>query len=184
MIVCTSGELNLAGGSMHPNPDGNRRVPAADVDTATAYMLPWAVVPRIVMDTNVFVAALLSATGSNRAAVRACLMGRAMPLMGAALFAEHEGLLDRADLMKGCVISAAERRSLFEAYLSVCSWVKIYFLWRPNLPDEADNHLLELALAGHARAVVTNNLCDLQRGELSFPELRILTPTEFLKTLP
>ena len=53
-----------------------------------------------------------------------------------------------------------------------------------NLPDEADNHLIELALAGHADAIVTHNVRDLRRGELSFPDLHILTPTEFLKSLP
>jgi hypothetical protein len=47
--------------------------------------------------------------------------------------------------------------------------VKVYYLWRPNLPDEADNHLIELALAGGADTIVTNNLRDVSRGELTFP---------------
>ncbi len=135
------------------------------------------------MDTNVFVAAMLSAKGSNRAVLRACLSGKAVPLMGAALFSEYEDLLARDNLMKECPVSSAERRVLLEALLAVSTWVKIYYLWRPNLPDEADNHLLELALAGHAAAIVTNNIRDLRGGELSFPDLRILTPAEFLKTL-
>jgi len=37
-------------------------------------------------------------------------------------------------------------------------------------------------MAGGADAIVTNNVRDVRRGELSFPSLRILTPTEFLKT--
>jgi putative PIN family toxin of toxin-antitoxin system len=136
------------------------------------------------MDTNVFIAALLSATGSNRAILRACLSGKAVPLMGAALFAEYEALLGRGDLMKACPISSGERRVLLEAFLSMSTWVKIYYLWRPNLPDEADNHLIELALAGHADAIVTNNVRDLRGGELNFPDLPILAPVQFLKTLP
>lgn len=136
------------------------------------------------MDTNVFVAALLSMTGSNRAVLRACLSGKAMPLMGAALFSEYEDLLGRGSLLQACPVSLTERRMLLEALLSVSTWVKIYYLWRPNLPDEADNHLIELALAGHADAIVTNNVRDLRGGELNFPDLRILTPTQFLKSLP
>jgi putative PIN family toxin of toxin-antitoxin system len=136
------------------------------------------------MDTNVFIAALLSATGTNRAILRACLSGKARPLMGAALFHEYEDLLGRGDLMKRCPVSAADRRTLLDSFLSVCTWVKVYYLWRPNLPDEADNHLIELALAGNAAAIVTNNVRDLRRGQLRFPDIGIFTPTQFLKTLP
>lgn len=136
------------------------------------------------MDTNVFVAALLSATGSNRGVLRACLSGKAVPLMGEALFSEYEDLLGRGALFSACPISATERRVLLESLLSVSSWVKIYYLWRPNLPDEADNHLVELALAGHADAIVTNNVRDLRAGELSFADLQIQTPNQFLRSLP
>jgi putative PIN family toxin of toxin-antitoxin system len=141
-------------------------------------------VPRIVMDTNVFVGSLLSEGGKNRDVLRACLSGRVQPLMGVALFSEYEDLLGRADLFKKCPVSSTERQTLFEALLSVSSWVKIYYLWRPNLPDEGDNHLVELALAGNADAVVTNNIRDFRRGDLNFPALRIQTPNDFLKTLP
>lgn len=55
--------------------------------------------------------------------------------------------------------------------------------WRPNLLDEDDNHLIELAIAGHAQAVVTHNVRDLTRGELVWPHLRVLTPAQFLEEL-
>ncbi len=140
--------------------------------------------PRVVVDTNVFIAAILSPAGENRDVLRACLLGRAKPLMGAALFHEYEDLLGRSDLMAKGPLSAAERQSLFEAFLSVADWIKVYFLWRPNLPDEADNHLIELALAGSAETIITNNLKDLGNGELRFPGLTIQSPNQFLATLP
>ena len=140
--------------------------------------------PRIVVDTSVFIAAILSPAGENRAVVRACLLGKALPLMGAALFHEYEDVLARAPLMHKSPLTAWERQTLFEAFLAVTEWVKIYFLWRPNLPDEADNHLIELALAGSASTVVTNNLADLQRGELRFPGLQLQHPKQFLQTIP
>ena len=140
--------------------------------------------PRIVVDTSVFTAAILSPAGENRAVVRACLLGTALPLMGAALFHEYEDLLARDSLMRKSPLTASERETLFEAFLAVSEWVKIYFLWRPNLPDEADNHLIELALAGSAGTIVTNNLTDIQRGELRFPGLQILHHKQFLQTIP
>lgn len=138
---------------------------------------------RIVLDTNVFVGALLSPAGDNRAVVRACLKGEATPLFGAALMHEYEDLMGRADLMNKSPLNARERDTLLSAVLSVSEWVKIYYLWRPNLPDEADNHLVELALAGAADAIVTHNTKDLTRGQLSFPNLRILKPQSFLEAI-
>ncbi|MGB4059297.1 MAG: PIN domain-containing protein [Burkholderiaceae bacterium] len=60
----------------------------------------------------------------------------------------------------------------------------MYNLWRPNLPDEGDNHLIELAVAGGASHVVTKNLRDVQRMERRFPGLQIVLPEDFLKELP
>ena len=70
------------------------------------------------------------------------------------------------------------------ALASVGRWVNVYYGWRPNLPDEADNHLIELALAGGAQAIITHNLRDLQRGELQLGALRIVTPAQSLEIWP
>lgn len=61
------------------------------------------------MDTNVFISAILSSTGSNRKLIRACLEGKATPLMGAALFHEYEDLLSRAETMKRSLINERDR---------------------------------------------------------------------------
>jgi uncharacterized protein len=136
---------------------------------------------RIVVDTNVFIGAILSkAGGDNREVLRRCLAGEIKPLMGVALLAEYEDLMNRRDLMLLAPISEGERFDLLEAFLSVCDWVKIYYLWRPNLRDEADNHLIELAVSGGAGAIVTQNGRDLGRGELRFDSLLVQTPSEFI----
>ena len=67
--------------------------------------------------------------------------------------------------------------------LSVCEWVQVYYLWRPNLRDEGDNHIVELAVAGGASAIVTNNVADFRGAELRFPDVQILTPKTLLKDL-
>ena len=59
----------------------------------------------------------------------------------------------------------------------------VYYLWRPNLPDEGDNHILELAVAGGAESIVTQNIRDFRRSELRFPGIAVLTPEEFLQRL-
>jgi len=139
---------------------------------------------RVVIDTNVFAGALLGGTGYNRLVIRACLSGRLKPLMGQALFLEHEDVLNRRALFRTSPLSRQERQVLFAAFLSVCEWVQIYFSWRPNLPDEADNHIVELAVAGGAAIIVTNNVRDFQGADLRFPDLRMVAPRELVKELP
>lgn len=82
-----------------------------------------------------------------------------------------------------CRLNLAEREELLDIFLASCDWTRIYFAWRPHLPDEADNHLVELAVAGGARFIVTRNLRDVARMELRFPELRIVGPEGFLKEI-
>ena len=139
---------------------------------------------RVVIDTNVFAGALVGGTGYNRRVIRACLSGRLKPLMGQALFLEYEDVLSRSAIFRTSPLSRQERQELFAAFLSVCEWVQIYFSWRPNLPDEADNHIVELAVAGGAAMIVTNNLRDFQGADLRFPDLRMVAPRELVKELP
>lgn len=80
-----------------------------------------------------------------------------------------------------CIFPADKRRSLFAAFASVCRKTEIYYLWRPNLRDEGDNHVVELAVAAAAKVVVTHNVSDFVRTELRFPALRVLTPAQLLK---
>lgn len=137
---------------------------------------------RVVIDTNVFIGACLG-RGAANAVIAAGLQGRYTPLMGAALFAEYEDVMGRAALFDGCRLTPDEREALLDVFLSCCEWTRVYYLWRPNLRDEADNHLVELAVAGAAECIVTHNLRDLRAMELRFPALRVLTPDDFLKEI-
>lgn len=138
---------------------------------------------RVVVDTNVLAGALIGRSTHNRRVIRACLEGRFRPLLGQTLFLEYEDVFGREDLFRESPLSRTERREFFAAFLSVSEWVQVYYLWRPNLPDEADNHLVELAVAGHAAMIVTNNSRDFRTAELRFPDLRVVTPRELIKEL-
>jgi len=136
-----------------------------------------------VIDTNVLAGALLRREGQNRDVLRACFQEHLKPLVGQALFLEYEDVLGREQLFRKSPLAASERRQLFEAFLSVCEWVQVYYLWRPNLRDEGDNHILELAVAGGASIIVTNNVADFRGSELRFADIRILSPKILLKEL-
>lgn len=133
----------------------------------------------IVIDTNVFVAGLRSAAGASRILLRKALEGKFQPLFGNALWSEYQDLLGRPVWSERT--TAVERQQVLAALALRGRWVTVYYGWRPNLPDEADNHLIELALAGGAVAIVTHNLRDIQGGELHLGALRVLTPAQCME---
>jgi len=135
----------------------------------------------VVVDTNVFVAALRSEGGASRAVLRHCLTGRWQPLFGNALWNEYESLLDR-DVWSE-VTTDQERRIVLAALAGSGRWVRIFYGWRPNLPDEGDNHLIELAVAGRAKAIITHNVRDIATGQLRWPDLAVMTPARALEEL-
>jgi len=152
--------------------------------------------PTVVLDTNILVAAMLRGGGSARAVLRACLQAPTreqhreqhrehyQPVIGPALLAEYEDVMGRATLFEGCALAPREREAVLDALLARCRWVEVFYAWRPNLPDEADNHLIELAVAAQADVIVTRNLRDVARGELKFPNLRVLAPEQCLEVFP
>ena len=136
---------------------------------------------KIIVDTNVFIGALIGKSGTaNREVLRRCLQGKYQPLMGNALFAEYSEVMNRDDIKQKCPLSSQKKADLLADFLAVCQWVKVFYLWRPNLGDESDNHLIELAVAGNAQIIVTRNIKDLNRAQLLFPQIKILQPEEII----
>ena len=134
----------------------------------------------VVIDTDVWVAGVRGSGSANRV-LEYCLDERYRPLMGAALLLEYEDVMGRDALWTRSRLNKSEREELLDIFLSVCQWTRIYYAWRPNLRDEGDNHIIELAVAGQAQYVVTRNIRDLRRGELRFPQLRVVKPGEILE---
>ena len=135
----------------------------------------------IVIDTSVVISALIGKRGPGREVVRRCLRGDYNPLISNALFLEYEDVSRRKQILDVCPLTGKEITELLNALYSLCSWVPIYYLWRPNIADEGDNFLIELALAGNATHIVTNNIKDLKNAELKFPGLKIITPAKLLR---
>jgi len=148
-----------------------------------AYMQSDADAPIVVVDTNVLVAGLRGVGAGNKLLL-ACLDGRFVPVIGATLLAEYEEVVRRESVFRGGRLTLREREEFLDIFLSVCKWTRIYFAWRPNLRDEGDNHLIELAVASSARFLVTQNLRDFRDMQLKFPYLEIVTAAQMSKRHP
>ena len=136
---------------------------------------------KVVIDTSVIVSAVIGKRGASREVVRRCLSGSYLPLISNPLFQEYEDISSRKRVRDACPLAPSEIRELLNAFYSGCKWVPIYYLWRPNLVEEDDNFLIELALAGNSGVIVTNYVKDLKAAELKFDELRILKPDQMLR---
>ncbi len=136
---------------------------------------------NIVIDTSVLISALIGNEGPGREILRRCLLGHYTPLMSNTLFHEYEDVTTRKNILDLCPLKPDEIRTLLNALYSTCRWIPIYFLWRPNLKDEDDNFLIELAIAGNSGYIITNDTKDLRNAELHFENLTIVTPEEFLR---
>ena len=135
---------------------------------------------RVVIDTNILVSAIMSPAGAARQVLRLCLDGSVTPLLSNTLLLEYEDVCSRDALFVGAKIDAPVRGELFDAMIAACQWVPIYYLWRPNLRDEGDNHLMELAVGGSASSIVTFNKRDFDGSALAFPQIAIQTASEFV----
>jgi uncharacterized protein len=136
---------------------------------------------RIVVDTSVLVSAFTSSAGASRQVLRYVLERKAVALISVPLFLEYEDVLSRPETRRRCPLRLSEQTQLFDAFLATTELVEVYYRWRPNLRDESDNHVLELAIAAGTASIVTYNRKDFRGGDLNFPDVRVLTPAEWLK---
>ena len=70
---------------------------------------------ELIIDTCVFVSALLSKDGASREVLKRCLNKEYSISMGTALYLEYESLLTRDDLFKECILSKSERETSFKS---------------------------------------------------------------------
>ncbi|MBN2826317.1 MAG: putative toxin-antitoxin system toxin component, PIN family [Campylobacterales bacterium] len=138
---------------------------------------------KVVIDTNVWISALISNSGGAREIIRLALQEQIIPQISTTLFLEYEGVMKREMIQNLCALSASEQDELFNAFASTCQWNEIYYLWRPNLKDEGDDFLIELAIASNASIIITDNIKDLTSGELHFEIEVFLTPQQFLERI-
>ena len=134
---------------------------------------------RIIIDTNVLVAALRS----RRSASHKLLM-----LLGSEKFAISVSVslvLEYEDAAKRLIGSTewSERGidDILDYICAVADHQPVYYLWRPFLKDAGDDMVLEAAVAAGCDFIVTYNKADFQLAERF--GLRVVTAKEFLEEM-
>jgi putative PIN family toxin of toxin-antitoxin system len=114
---------------------------------------------RLVLDTDVMVAAIRSDAGASRWLVRSVLEAQQLVtmLVSVPLLVEYEAVMTRAEHLRAARVSAADDNVLLDALADTAEPVRLAYLWRPMLGDVDDDMVLETAVNGRADALVTFN---------------------------
>jgi putative PIN family toxin of toxin-antitoxin system len=115
---------------------------------------------RLVLDTDVVVAAMRSPTGASAAILRSAREGQASLVLSVPLAVEYEYVCQKAEHRLSAGLSEREVDIFVSAVIAMAEPVETHFLWRPQLRDANDEMVLEAAVNGRADALVTFNLRD------------------------
>ena len=132
---------------------------------------------RLVLDTDVIVAAQRSDQCASRQLLLAALDRRILMLASVPLMLEYEAVLTRPEQLEKTGLSIGETKSVLDAVACVIEPVPLRFLWRPRLKDPADEMVLETAVNGHADLLVTFNVRHLHEVAQTFG-IRVIPPGE------
>jgi putative PIN family toxin of toxin-antitoxin system len=135
---------------------------------------------RIVLDTDVMVAAVRSNVGASRRLLVAALSGRFEPLLSVPLMLEYEAVLKRPKHLRAAGATHADIDAILDALAAVGTPIVPSFSWRPELADPADEMVLETAVNGQADLIVTFNVTHMRPVRERFG-IRALRPPEALR---
>ena len=133
----------------------------------------------IVLDANVLHAGLYSSRGASYQILRCIERGKIKTVLSTALLFEYEDVLKRNK--RTLKIKDSDIEIILDNLCAFSTHQKIYFLWRPYLPDPKDDYILELAVASETKTIITHNIKDF-RGINKFG-VRVITPKKLLEEI-
>jgi putative PIN family toxin of toxin-antitoxin system len=122
--------------------------------------------PKLILDTNILVAATRNAKGPSFALVQHIRYARARMLCSPALFLEYESVLKRPTQLQASGLTADDVDGILNELARFIEPVTTHYQWRPQLRDPADEMVLEAAVNGQVQAIVTYNLRDFVPAKL------------------
>lgn len=134
----------------------------------------------IILDTNVFVTALMSKRGASYKLLSLLGTGLFEMSLSVPLVLEYEDAAKRYVGSK-IVLSTEEIDDIIDYLCKVSHHQKIFYLWRPTLKDPRDDFVLELAVNAGAKTIITYNKRDFQGAEHF--DVSIQTPKDFLEQI-
>lgn len=135
--------------------------------------------PQIVIDTNVFIAALRSKRGASYLLMTLLDSGKFGLSISVPLVFEYEDVAKRQ--LNDLALTEHEVNDILDYVCTLAAHQRIFYLWRPLLRDPKDDMVLEVAVAANCQYIVTFNVRDFVGSE-SFG-VQAITPKVFLQQL-
>lgn len=132
---------------------------------------------KLVIDTNVVVAGLMSRHGASNRLLQLLGGGSTAMLVSVPLFLEYESVLKRPDIRVKHGYAPDAIDQLLAYWAHICTPVTLHLLWRPQLRDPKDEMVLETAINGGADCIVTFNTKDFEPAADRFG-VKLCTPAE------
>ncbi len=137
---------------------------------------------RLVLDTDVIVAAMRSPTGASAELLRRADDGALCLLLNVALALEYEAVCGRPGHLSAAGLTEPEMTIFVDQVIAMAIPVASRFRWRPQLRDPGDELVLEAAVNGQADIIVTFNRRDFAAAAQF--GIAVLLPSEALRSLP
>ena len=132
---------------------------------------------RLVLDTDVLVAALRSDRGASRQLLIRALDRDIEVLASVPLMLEYEAVLTRPEHLAASGLTAEQVNEVLDALVKVLIPVHMSFRWRPRLKNPGDEMVLETAVNGESGWLVTFNLRHLAVAAREFG-IRVSRPRD------
>lgn len=131
------------------------------------------------LDTDVIVAGLRSSVGASRQLLILLAEGHFEAVASVAMMLEYEAVLKRPKQLRAIKLTSDEVDAFLDGLATLIIPVTPFFLWRPQLRDPSDEHVLETAVNGYADAIVTFNIRHYSSAAGQFG-IELLRPGEAL----
>jgi putative PIN family toxin of toxin-antitoxin system len=134
----------------------------------------------VILDTSVIVAGFRSPSGASAELIRLALNGSFQVASSIAVFLEYQDVLQREEQRRVHRRTEEQVNVFLSTLASKLIGIDIHFSWRPQLRDPDDEMVLDAAIAGEVKAIVTHNVKDFLPAANSFG-IRVVTPSQFLE---
>lgn len=135
---------------------------------------------RIVLDTNILIAALMSRRGASFKLLSLIGQGQFETVVSVPLVLEYEAVAKRLSGDK-IALSPEMIDDVLDYLCHVSIHQPIYYLWRPLLKDPQDDQVLEVAMNAQADAIITFNIRDFAGAYQH--DVAIIDPKTFLEQI-